>query len=398
VELLVVIAIIGVLIAILLPAVQAAREAARRMQCANNFKQIGIGIHNFHDTQNGVVPITIYNPKVSFFALLLPYVEQNNVYDILTTVKNSSGGGNPPIYFTGGTGTAGGTEFSTWFVNSLATYPDGGESYRTALSSVPIYKCPTRRRGPSWFIPPSTLANPANFQNAGPRGDYAAVVTTGDYAQSVGVSAAGNPGAHSVYDASGGYQNNITSAWEQSIIRYYDGSRPTYNFVSPIRISIVEQNSTNTNFNNWNNLSSAIITWYPRDSFATWQDGTSNQLVLGEKFIPQEYVDLEGANTANGSWDSTIFGARRAAGGPLGFARFIHPSFGLKRSPYDIPATEHFVSNSANPKHALFGGIHPDVTVFLIGDGSVRSVSSTANPVTLYSLARIDDGTAVSLP
>ncbi|MFI4875080.1 MAG: DUF1559 domain-containing protein [Blastopirellula sp. JB062] len=84
VELLVVIAIIGVLIALLLPAVQQAREAARRMSCTNNLKQLGLALHNYHDTHRQFPPGGLGYPFVwSAQAQLLPYVEQGNLSDLL---------------------------------------------------------------------------------------------------------------------------------------------------------------------------------------------------------------------------------------------------------------------------------------------------------------------------
>jgi prepilin-type N-terminal cleavage/methylation domain-containing protein len=88
VELLVVIAIIGVLVALLLPAVQSAREAARRMKCTNNLKQLGLAVHNYHDTHK-VFPPQMMNVNTSndrrwgWGAVTLPYVEQNALYEQL---------------------------------------------------------------------------------------------------------------------------------------------------------------------------------------------------------------------------------------------------------------------------------------------------------------------------
>ncbi len=84
VELLVVIAIIGILIALLLPAVQSAREAARRMQCSNNLKQMGLACHNYATAHREYFPIgSRASNRHGLFTFMLPYMEQQSLYDQL---------------------------------------------------------------------------------------------------------------------------------------------------------------------------------------------------------------------------------------------------------------------------------------------------------------------------
>ena len=142
VELLVVIAIIGVLVALLLPAVQAAREAARRTQCQNNLKQIALAGHNFHDTFKLFPPgmQVVPNPPppgpgwdskndqgISCLASLLPYMEQSNIKDLIR--RDLSAGARPDPQ-----ATALGQQ-SAWF--------NDGSTVSAARVKIKAFECPS---------------------------------------------------------------------------------------------------------------------------------------------------------------------------------------------------------------------------------------------------------------
>jgi hypothetical protein len=349
----VVIAIIGVLIALLLPAVQAAREAARRMQCTNNLKQLGLGVHNFHDTRTALPPSVICFYRMSIFPLLYPFIEQTAAYDLIVNSPNANGDKTDKKTITG-TGL--------WIASYSGT-PCLTEEDRKGIGSIKIFHCPSARSG--------YCAYDENNQFAGPQTDYAFVGCRGDG----------------------------TTNWYQyaGIDMTVDGVSKAVNLRSPFRIAILDNLTMTPSYG-------SFTSWQPRDTMAFWQDGSTNQILFGEKHFPVhsgvpggisavDYPAGKGMNAIDG--DNTYLTAWSGGNGVVFTTRtFDDTGSGLRH----IARNRGDTSTTQDKGVSYFGSAHSGVCNFLIGDVSVRGVSVTTSATLLRDLSDVQDGKPVALP
>ena len=334
VELLVVIAIIGILVALLLPAIQAAREAARRNQCMSQIKQLALGCINTHDTQQhfptgGWGWGWVGDPDRGFglnqpggwIYNVLPFIEQQALHDL-------GSDGNP---------------------NTLTTQQLAGAA-DVLEQPISIINCPSRRSNNPW---PMKIDSPDDLPNAEYRGD-SAVAGRSDYAMSSGTrSTELNEGPDDYADAEDfDWVQKTVPKWFELL----DG-------ISFQRSQIKIQHIT---------------------------DGTSQTLLIGEKFIPPSDYETGSFRGDNETWCTgwnndnfrVIFGTQTAIGSPI----------------YNIRPPIPDVDNSSEVDvQARFGSSHPGVWIAAYCDGSTHAINYEANPEMLRRLASRHDGMELNL-
>ncbi|HBE72418.1 MAG TPA: prepilin-type cleavage/methylation domain-containing protein [Planctomycetaceae bacterium] len=350
VELLVVIAIIGVLVGLLLPAVQSAREAARRMQCSNNLKQIGLGVLNFESAYQLIPPgpydgdpslpgMNYRDPPGTYgsttccraahpngwsqFFKILPFIEQTNVYNLADFRV-------PPIH-----------------AGRPADY-DGENSVARAL--IGIYYCPSRRRVQGYGT--------AKFG----RCDYAG--------------------------CGGFFQGEIMehgslSGWTPALPDPQIPAAPLG--MSPRRDERAQENRGSTSgrrgYFAWGGDSSG------KRRLADVTDGTSNSIMVSEKGLPYKAQGRDGGDNErwnNAGWDEDVI-------------RWHFPPLSdedeVRSRPFRNMDTE-----SGTVWRRYFGSSHPGGLNSVHGDGSVRFTSFNVDSLVWMHMCVIDDGEVFEIP
>jgi prepilin-type N-terminal cleavage/methylation domain-containing protein/prepilin-type processing-associated H-X9-DG protein len=359
IELLVVIAIIAILIGLLLPAVQKIREAAARIQCQNNCKQLGLALHNFADSygqfptsgsdwhhgvsyQAGGQPYGPDRQTAGFLYQMLPFIEQDNLWRL--TDLNATGSDKQPL---------GPPLYSTGDYMSRVDLPGSSNSGGTPLNTtgVPkIFFCPSRRAAQLY----------TGWRNV--KADYAAAL----------------PGPTVPYQ---GWENPENTFWGPGV-----------------SFGVISRGLDDPGNSNLPSVRLAKIT------FGSISDGTSNTMAIGEKFLaPNAYTGWQFSE------DKGAF-----HGFDNGYVRStvaINVTAGVKQYPGDPPnLTNPMRDQNVDLNHLccagdsygwraqfLFGSAHPSGFNAVFADGSVHSIPYSISPNVFNALGHISDGSVVDL-
>ena len=356
IEMLIVISIIALLIAILLPAVQRVREAANRTACANNLREIGLGMHNFHTNFSqfptggaggldgpsytpGGTPYGVDKQTAGWLFQILPFIEQENLY---STIDALPALGNLRL-FTAQEMLSLGTE-----VGSYRT--DNDPLLRTGpVRNIPIrlYLCPSRRS--------------VHLFRSGGR----FLTSLNDYASFT-------PGAAPLRRNTAGQIIELPE-WE-----FYGANVGRYNGVIGRAFSERDPLLPPTS-------------WYiPEGGFkitiASIKDGTSNTLMIGEKFVPTDFYD--GTHWADDTGPIEGYSTNTARSSVNNETYF----------PAGNPARDQPVSLRVPSWNAgfVFGSAHETGMNAVFADGAVRPIKYGVDPEVFNHLAHRQDGVAIS--
>lgn len=301
VELLVVIAIIGVLVGMLLPAVQQVREAARRTSCLNNLKQLGLAVHGYEGVTQQIPPSRRADRFLTWPILLMPFMEANNTYD----------------------------QFDL-----RAAYRN--QTTEAITSAVPTLFCPTRR-GPG-----------VDSISLGEREPDDPVGATGDYA--------GNAGSA---------ESLLNNAWAS----FLEDAKPDGVFNSAYTRGDIDPVDTGTG--------RLVKRTYPRYQFSSVDDGLSNTIFVGEKAVNASFMGHPEGWADGSLYNGDDPNSSTRLGGLL---MPIAASTNVQPGPLGI---------------RVWGSAHGQVCNFTLGDGSVKSISTSIEAQTLHHLSARNDGAIV---